>query len=580
MVNASAEPSGLPSQATGAASGPRRAAQFVGRVGALAVALGVGVGVGLAPAVGLADPAGPVGGAGSDTTVSAGGSGSGSAAGSTPRPPVVGRRGGRGAVPVDGGGVSGPDASATPRGPLVAGGVSGRASTAVTRSSSPGSPVPAASVPSNSSVPVVVPGVAAGVGSDSRVGVGGVPVGDGSGTAVTAVPRWAERRPDRGAAAAALAAARWLPSWDQSVPAAPILSLPAVKAPSVTAPVTGLLSRVLAVLGLNGVKSAGNPLEAFGLLAWGAFRELETRTRVGASLVAAPAAASSNGAPRYVGAVVTSSDRATGVLVGSVEFTDPSGLTLTYSGPVTSTGGATVSVGADGTYTYTPTQVQRLAATASSVDTFVVTVSNGVSSASKTVKVPGTWLAGTPTYGGAALTGSDRATGVLLGSVAFTDPAGRSLSYSGPVTSVGGATVSVLADGTYTYTPTQAQRQAATASSADTFTVTVTNGVNSASKTVTVPGTWLAGTPTYGGAVATGSDRATGVLNGSVAFTDPAGRALTYSGSTTSTDGATVSVLADGSYTYTPTQIQRQGGDGVECGHVPGDGVQWGQQCQ
>jgi VCBS repeat-containing protein len=129
---------------------------------------------------------------------------------------------------------------------------------------------------------------------------------------------------------------------------------------------------------------------------------------------------------------------------------------------------------------------------------------------------------------------------VLLGSVTFTDPAGLTLTYSGPITSVGGATVSVGADGSYTYTPTQVQRQAATASSADTFLVTVSNGVTSASKTVTVPGSWLAGTPTYGGAAVSSSDRATGVLNGSVAFTDPAGRTLTYSGSTTSTDVPTM----------------------------------------
>ena len=86
MVRASAPSSGLSVDAVEAGSGSRRAAQFVGRVGALAVALGVGVGVGLSPAVGFADPTGPVGGAGADTTSA--GSGSGSSEGSTPRPPA------------------------------------------------------------------------------------------------------------------------------------------------------------------------------------------------------------------------------------------------------------------------------------------------------------------------------------------------------------------------------------------------------------------------------------------------------------------------------------------------------------
>ena len=49
MAGASAPSPDLSFHAMGAGSGSRRAAQFVSRVGALAVALGVGVGVGLAP---------------------------------------------------------------------------------------------------------------------------------------------------------------------------------------------------------------------------------------------------------------------------------------------------------------------------------------------------------------------------------------------------------------------------------------------------------------------------------------------------------------------------------------------------
>src|SRR6185312_7135325 len=112
----------------------------------------------------------------------------------------------------------------------------------------------------------------------------------------------------------------------------------------------------------------------------------------------------------------------------------------------------------------------------------------------------------------------------------FTDPAGRTLTYSGPTTSTGGGTVTVNAStGAFTYTPTTAQRLAATATTTDTFTVTANNGVHTATETVTVPVSPsgpVAGTPTISSPdLATGT---TGAVTGLLGFTDPAGYTLSY----------------------------------------------------
>ena len=123
--------------------------------------------------------------------------------------------------------------------------------------------------------------------------------------------------------------------------------------------------------------------------------------------------------------------------------------------------------------------------------------------------------------------------------------------------------MTVNADGTFTYTPTAAARHAAsatgatTAATTDGFTVTVTDdrgASTTAQVTVavgpanTAPGsaTTNAGTP----------NPATGVVTGSVTATDPDGDALVYTGSTSTAKGS-VTVNADGSFTYTPTAAAR-----------------------
>jgi uncharacterized protein YjbI with pentapeptide repeats len=199
--------------------------------------------------------------------------------------------------------------------------------------------------------------------------------------------------------------------------------------------------------------------------------------RVKAVLAAAPVA----------GAVTPGSpDNATGAVTGSASFTDPEGWSLTFSTTGTSAGGGSVSVDpATGAFTYTPTQAQRQAATSNTTDTFIITASNGANSTDQTITVA--VGADAPVAGSPIVGSPDIVTGVVTGSASFTDPAGRTLTFSTTGTSAGGGSVSVdPVTGAFTYTPTQAQRQAATSNTTDTFIITASNGANSADQTVTV----------------------------------------------------------------------------------------------
>ena len=91
------------------------------------------------------------------------------------------------------------------------------------------------------------------------------------------------------------------------------------------------------------------------------------------------------------------------------------------------------------------------------------------------------------TGAGVSFASVTKGTGVVTGSAAFTDPAGRILTYTTTGTSLGGGTVSVdAATGAFTFTPTAAQRAVATANTTDSFTITASNGVNTREQTVTV----------------------------------------------------------------------------------------------
>src|SRR4029077_13982631 len=165
-------------------------------------------------------------------------------------------------------------------------------------------------------------------------------------------------------------------------------------------------------------------------------------------------------------------------------------------------------------------------------------------------------------------TGEDTAlgAGALSGHVTAGeagDP-GDSLTYSGPTTSPDGALVTVNANGSFSYDPTGVgafETLHFDATATDTFTYTVTDNHGKSSTAVaTVDVTVNDPGPTATSfSVATGEDTAiaAGALSGHVTAGEAGdtGDSLTYSGPTTSTDGALVTVNANGSFSYHPTGV-------------------------
>ena len=269
---------------------------------------------------------------------------------------------------------------------------------------------------------------------------------------------------------------------------------------------------------------------------------------------------------------------ALGNITISLNQTDADGDKLVY----TAAGGAKgdVTLNADGhTLTYTPhageTGSDRFTVTASDatephihgVSGLINALSFGLlgdagDTATRTVVVklntPPTLTAtpGTP----------DPTTGKVKVTVIAVDPDGNplTLSLTQPGKgAVGDPTLVDAASGTYTvvYTPEDSKRHAAAADNAspadksDSFTITVSDGHGAQISTpVDVTVAPADNAPVF--SKVTSSTDSAGKITGTVVFTDADNDKLTYSGSTT-TDKGTVEVKPDGTITYTPTSDAR-----------------------
>ena len=274
---------------------------------------------------------------------------------------------------------------------------------------------------------------------------------------------------------------------------------------------------------------------------------------------------------------------ANGVVTGMLDATDTDGdqLSLTVS---TAPSHGTVSVDADGSYTYTPSEAFAYDGT---VDSFTVTASDagagfhlhgiagllnlltlgflGLGGHTSTVTVPVNVTAWRQYNTGPAATvtvGSPNATtGVVVGRVVATDTEGDTLTYSAP-SSTGKGTVAVATNGAFTYTPTASARHAAASDSAtdadltDSFDITVSDDQGGATvvavtvaigpkNSAPVAGTPVVGTP----------DPSTGVVTGTVTATDADNDTLTYSTPESTTKGAVIIDTGTGEFTYTPNTL-------------------------
>ncbi|MCH8990578.1 MAG: tandem-95 repeat protein, partial [Acidobacteria bacterium] len=260
---------------------------------------------------------------------------------------------------------------------------------------------------------------------------------------------------------------------------------------------------------------------------------------------------------------------ADGVLANDTDVDTGDTRTVTAFDAV-SASGATVSVAADGSYTYDPTPsaaLQALSGGETLDDTFTYTIEDGdgaSDTATVTVTVTGVNdapVANNDTFG----TDEDTplniaAAGVLAND---TDAETDTLTVTAfDAVSTSGAAVSVSADGSFTYDPTgSAVLQdlfSAAESIDDTFTYTISDGNGGAdTATVTVTVTGINDLPVAGDDVAATDEdtplnvAAPGVLAND---TDAENDALTITAfDAVSANGAAVAVAADGSFSYDPT---------------------------
>ena len=236
---------------------------------------------------------------------------------------------------------------------------------------------------------------------------------------------------------------------------------------------------------------------------------------------------------------------------------------VSYSAGPTSTDGAAISNLGGGQFSYDPTGAaffETLTNGSSVTDTFSYTVTDnhGVT-ASQTATVTVSVTDSGPVVGSAsASTNEDAATSITVVGAKGEDSGDSIVSYSAGPTSTDGAAISNLGGGQFSYDPTGAaffETLTNGSSVTDTFSYTVTDnhGVT-ASQTATVTVSVTDSGPVVGSASAsTNEDAATSITVVGAKGEDSGDSIVSYSAGPTSTDGAAISNLGGGQFSYDPT---------------------------
>lgn len=320
---------------------------------------------------------------------------------------------------------------------------------------------------------------------------------------------------------------------------------PAPVPKAIAVPVLKFVGGILNLFGVN----TNSPLPQLDLglaAAWTWFRQLQTEWGI------AP--------PTGVVATPTEPDPETGTVTGFLNANNPSGLALTYTVAIDPLLGS-VTVAADGAFSYTPSEAARLAAIIAPLsDVFTVTVSNGIASNYALVTVPiGATTAGTPGIPATVSQSTNTTTGLVTGQVGSTGPVGHTLTYQVLTSTLGGQLTFDNATGEYTYQPSALAMALAglgIGPVSDLFTVVAKNGsLTSLPGVITVPIAAGNATPSTPVSVSQSVDPLTGLVTGQVGSTDPSGQNLTYDVLTGTLGGTLNFNDATGEYTYQPSAL-------------------------
>ena len=275
-----------------------------------------------------------------------------------------------------------------------------------------------------------------------------------------------------------------------------------------------------------------------------------------------------------------------GVVTGQLNAVDPDSSALTFTVAEAPARG-TASVGADGSWTYTP---DPPLATTGGIDSFRVTVSDVASgfaihglagllhlisfgllgsrgdtcTATVTVTVTPVAVDNNPPTGRASVTGVDPITGRVDGVVDGDDADGDSLTYAAVGTAKGLVSIDTTT-GEFAYTPTPAARHAAArigapdSDTTDTFTATISDGRGgTGSVPASVPVTPANAGPVAGTTVVGTPDVSTAVVIGQVTATDADHDQLSYTAPPETEKGAVTVELDTGSFVYIPSAGARR----------------------
>jgi VCBS repeat-containing protein len=265
-------------------------------------------------------------------------------------------------------------------------------------------------------------------------------------------------------------------------------------------------------------------------------------------------------------------DAVSGVVTGQVTGTDADADTLAYRVSTAATKGVARIDAVTGAFTYTPKAVARHAAarigatTAEKTDTFTVSVIDGYGGVTA---VPMTVVVAPRNYAPKAtktIGVPDAVSGVVTGQVTGTDADADTLAYRVSTAAAKGVARIDAVTGAFTYTPKAIARHAAarigatTAEKTDTFTVSVIDGYGGVTAVpMTVRIAPVNAKPVPGATVVGLPDPSTGVVTGRVSVTDADNDTLTFSGPEMGeTSKGSVTVTADGAFTYAPTPEARR----------------------
>jgi len=252
--------------------------------------------------------------------------------------------------------------------------------------------------------------------------------------------------------------------------------------------------------------------------------------------------------------------------------TDVDGETLSVASPGTYVGTyGTLTIAADGSYTYTPgAGAQALDVGESAQDVFSYDASDGTASDTATLTVTVTGLNDAPVANDDvnATDENSPVSGNVLAN--DTDADGETLTVVNAGTFIGAyGTLVLAADGSYTYTPGAGAQALTNGQTADeVFNYIASDGSVADAATLTITVTGLSGVPNAVEDTAATTEDASVSGNVLANDSDPEGDVLTVSdpGSYTGTYG-TLTLAADGSYTYTPNAAA----DGLAAGETVED---------